>query len=155
MNWDNLYAVMLVILFFMLGFYGHDAAAEDWHESRDCMVKNMLMEARDQGLDGMTAVAQVTMNRVKSKRFPNTVCDVVYQRNQFSWTIMEDKMTPLNSNVELKLIHFAHLIAGEVLDGYSKDIVGGSLWYHRDDVKPYWAKEYTVVAQVGRHIFYN
>ena len=31
------------------------------------------------------AVAQVVLNRVKSPDFPDTVCGVVKQSNQFSW----------------------------------------------------------------------
>jgi spore germination cell wall hydrolase CwlJ-like protein len=39
--------------------------------------------------EGKLAVAQVTMNRANSSKFPSTVCDVVYQKTgstyQFSW----------------------------------------------------------------------
>ena len=42
-----------------------------------CMADNIYFEARNQGTAGWSAVASVTLNRVKDKRFPNTVCEVV------------------------------------------------------------------------------
>ena len=35
---------------------------------------------------GQYAVAEVTMNRKASRFYPKTVCEVVYQREAFSWT---------------------------------------------------------------------
>ena len=55
----------------------------------DCLAQNMYFEAGIESKAGKLAVAEVTMNRVKSSEFPNTVCEVVYQRTkytcQFSW----------------------------------------------------------------------
>jgi len=62
-----------------------------------CLAQNIYFEAGNQSLDGMAAVADVTLNRVKSSRYPDTICEVVKQglkhsngamkRNmcQFSW----------------------------------------------------------------------
>ena len=60
----------------------------------ECLAKNIYFEARNQSEYGKFAVANVTMNRVKDPRFPNTICDVVFQGPrvkkrvggcQFSW----------------------------------------------------------------------
>ena len=48
-------------------------------EEISCMADNIYFEARNQGTAGWSAVASVTLNRVKDKRFPNTVCEVVKQ----------------------------------------------------------------------------
>ena len=45
----------------------------------ECLALNIYHEARNQPTVGKLAVAQVTMNRVKDVRFPNTICGVVYQ----------------------------------------------------------------------------
>ena len=45
----------------------------------DCMASNIYFEASTQSRVGKIAVAQVTMNRVRSPEFPNSVCEVVYQ----------------------------------------------------------------------------
>ena len=44
-----------------------------------CLAKNMYYEARSQGLAGQLAVSLVVLNRVKDKRFPNTICEVIHQ----------------------------------------------------------------------------
>lgn len=152
---EILLRVVASLLLLFPSLYSIEADAETWGEARDCLVENMLMEARNQGTDGMAAVAQVTMNRVNSSKFPDTVCEVVWQPKQFSWTHQQDKMIPINPNVETGLYHYAYLIAGDVLDGYSMDLVGGAMWYHRDDIKPYWANSYHVTSHIGRHIFYT
>ena len=44
-----------------------------------CLADNVYFEARNQGTAGWSAVISVTLNRVKDKRFPNTICEVVKQ----------------------------------------------------------------------------
>ena len=50
-----------------------------------CGAQNVYHESRGEPDLGMVAVAQVVSNRIKSPRFPDTVCEVVYQHKQFSW----------------------------------------------------------------------
>jgi len=66
-------------------------------EELECMSKNIYFEAAMESTAGKLAVAQVTMNRVRSHHYPNTVCKVITQgrhykngfpvkdRCQFSW----------------------------------------------------------------------
>ena len=65
-----------------------------------CLAKNIYFEAGIEDGKGKFAVALATLNRVRHKKFPNTVCGVVYQgprmKNrpracQFSWAC--DKKT--------------------------------------------------------------
>ena len=46
---------------------------------RYCMAEAILFEAGNQPLAGKVAVGEVIMNRVRSSRYPNTVCDVIYE----------------------------------------------------------------------------
>ena len=51
-----------------------------------CLALNMYWEAKNQSMIGQLAVGQVVMNRVEDSRFPNTVCEVVYQgEHRPSW----------------------------------------------------------------------
>ena len=50
-----------------------------------CLAKNIYHEASVESRLGQYAVAQVTLNRVKSNQYPNTICDVVMDPWQFSW----------------------------------------------------------------------
>ena len=68
-------------------------SAEDKLKQLDCLTRNIYWEAASEPFEGKVAVAQVTLNRVESGKFANTVCGVVYQKNvfyekvvcQFSW----------------------------------------------------------------------
>src|SRR5210317_144981 len=51
-----------------------------------CLQQNIYFEARNQSINGQIAVAWVTLHRVDDPRYPNTICEVVWQRKQFSWT---------------------------------------------------------------------
>ena len=52
----------------------------------NCGAQNAYFESQGEPDLGMVAVSQVVINRVKDKRWPNTVCEVVWQNKQFSWT---------------------------------------------------------------------
>jgi len=49
----------------------------------DLMARVIEHEAGNECLEGRIAVANVILNRVNDKRFPNTVSGVIYQKNQF------------------------------------------------------------------------
>ena len=117
-----------------------------------CLAMNIYHEARGEEFEGQVAVAEVTMNRVASEKFPDTVCDVVWQKNQFSWTNdgRSDK-TP-----ETEAYREAVSIATEFVDGGSNLEVGhGALWYHTSAVSPFWADHYRLLGNIGNHYFYD
>ncbi|MEL6839917.1 MAG: cell wall hydrolase [Pseudomonadota bacterium] len=58
----------------------------------NCMARAMYFESNRSSRDGMIAVGSVVMNRVQSGDFPDTVCDVVSQRNQFAPGVMTKAM---------------------------------------------------------------
>jgi len=91
------------------------------------------------------------MNRVASKHFPNTVCEVVWQKKQFSWT--HDGKSDVPSE---KVLWFeVYNIAEKVYNGTISDITEGSTFYHADYVNPSWASKMDrKVVKIGRHIFY-
>ena len=60
-------------------------------KERDCLAANIYYEARGESVKAQKAVAHVTLNRVKSKQYPKTVCAVVLQNKQFSWTMQVPK----------------------------------------------------------------
>jgi spore germination cell wall hydrolase CwlJ-like protein len=121
-----------------------------------CLAKNIYFEAATEPLHGKIAVAQVTMNRVRSNRYPDTVCSVVYQRNprgcQFSWVCEGTKFIRDGEGWKQSL-----RIAEEVLLLKRKySILSASAkYYHADYVSPRWAEEKTLVAKIGRHMFYH
>ena len=126
----------------------------------ECLTKNIYYEAGTEPFEGKVAVAQVTINRSKSKHFPKDICAVVYERNivynklicQFSWYC--------ESHTKVRPIHAATYKESEavakkvLLEGFRLDIIKeDTLYYHADYVNPRWKKQR--VAQIGKHIFYK
>src|SRR5690554_1426460 len=54
--------------------------------SQECLALNLFFEVRDEPMGSWLAVAFVTINRVIDPRFPDTICEVVWEPKQFSWT---------------------------------------------------------------------
>jgi len=115
-----------------------------------CLAMNVYHEARDQSLAGQVAVAQVTMNRVASPDYPNTVCGVVNQHKQFSW--YWDGLSDVPQHEEAW--QRAQMVAKGVLAGSGHSDLENVMHYHALYVKPYWTKEMQMVATIGDHIFY-
>ena len=127
----------------------------------NCLAKNIYFEARDQKPKGQIAVALVTINRVKSKRFPNSICKVVEQANRkngklvlhkchFSWFCDGKSDTPKDKmSWDISL-----LIARAMLRNPMRDFLHGATHYHRIDVDPYWNKKMLKFSTIGDHIFY-
>lgn len=129
----------------------------------ECLAKNMYFEARSEPLKGILAVGLVTLNRVKDKRYKNTVCEVVWFRKKskktgkvtahFSWTLdgKPDKIYNKKKYEEIKL--YASALLSE--ESAIVDFTNGALLYHAKYVHPYWSKNLTKLAQIGTHIFYR
>lgn len=126
----------------------------------DCLAKNIYYEAGTEPFEGKVAVAQVTINRTKSGKFPKDICAVVYERNlvynnlicQFSWYC--------DSKAKVRPIHAATYKESEavakkvLLEGFKLDIIKEDvLYYHADYINPGWKR--IRVTKIGKHIFYK
>jgi spore germination cell wall hydrolase CwlJ-like protein len=121
-----------------------------------CLARNIYFESRGEPYLGKIAVAQVTMNRVNSSKFPASVCGVVHQKTnyngitvcQFSWVCEEARKirAPHLYDESLKIARRV------MIDGYRLPELKGSKFFHADYVDPGWNRP--VKARIGRHIFY-
>jgi spore germination cell wall hydrolase CwlJ-like protein len=116
-----------------------------------CLAMNVYWEARDQDLTGQIAVAQVTVNRAESRRYPDHVCDVVYDKHQFSWYWDGKSDTPRNAAAWA----LAQNVARAVANGYRLPELVEATHYHAVYVQPYWRTHFKVAAVIGDHIFYR
>lgn len=119
-----------------------------------CLALNVYFEARSEPIVAQFAVAQVTMNRVASDKYPDTVCDVVWQHKQFSWTHDGKSDKPK----EAKAWDTAQWVASAVLDDddNSLSVVPlDTLHYHAEYVNPHWTVYCERVGKIGIHIFYR
>ena len=124
------------------------------HEDLDffCLAKNIFHEASIEDELGMFAIAQVTLNRVRSANYPNTICGVVMQPSQFSWTNDEKRKWTHPTGPKWDL---SKKIARQVIkDGYRIPALQSAMFYHADYSSPAWSDPSAAIAQVGTHIFY-
>lgn len=121
-------------------------------EDRYCLAQNIYFEARGESTVAQSAVGWVTLNRVADSRFSNSICSVVWEDNQFSWTQDGKSDRPKDADAWAT----AQAIAGEVLQAYGvdRDPTEGATYFHADYVKPAWRKKYDRVVQIDGHIFY-
>ena len=180
-------ASVALIISLSVGYFNDVRAKEQALQRLDsnelyCMAQNIYHESGNQSKTGMIAVAHVTMNRVRDSRFPNTVCEVVFEgpireswktrndpdladedrifypiknRCQFSWYCdgKADVIPYPENNISWRK---AQDVALEVMafDRYS-GIVEGATHYHADYVNPDWNKTITLVTKIDNHIFYR
>lgn len=131
-------------------------ASDDLYHELECLAKNIYFESRDQPLIGKVAVGQVTLNRVKSDKFPNTICKVVEQKRtsrscQFSW-FCDGKSDKPTDEVQWKLARETAML---VHSNFMFDVTEGSLWYHADYIlRPRWTRKLREKVKINEHIFY-
>ena len=132
--------------------------AEMRDQQLDCLAKNIYYEAGYEPFEGKAAVAQVTINRANSGRFPGDICKVVYQKNvvydkvlcQFSWyCTASGGLKPKAPAVYRECQEVAKKV---LLEGFRLPSLKNAMYYHADYVNPGWQKR--KIAQIGRHIFY-
>lgn len=141
-------------------------------EEIDCLALNIYHEARGEILAGKVAVADVVLNRVKDKRYPDTICGVIYQSKLSSWWLEQGKEVPILNQCQFSWycdgVHDKPLnnkawqesknIAKNILiNGSYIGITEGATHYHASYVKPYWStsKNMKLTAKIGDHFFYK
>lgn len=152
-------AFILVVISIPIGTYQLVQYKTIQHDIK-CLTLNIFHEARSESKAGQQAVASVTLNRVASKHYPNTICDVVYQKrwdkirkrnvSQFSWTEF-DEPPKLKSKAWFR----AWKIAEEAYEKKDQKLLKGALFYHAKYIKPSWARKKKPIAKIGQHIFYK
>ncbi len=116
-----------------------------------CLRTALYFEARGESLQGQFAVAEVILNRVDNPAYPKSVCAVVKQGCQFSFTcdghsdVMRDRSA----------VERAGRIARIMLDGAPRALTMGATHFHTRQVNPSWSKRFPRTASIGAHLFYR
>lgn len=122
-----------------------------------CLSEAVYYEARSETRSGQKAVAEVVLNRVGSKHFPDTVCGVVYEGSerrtgcQFSFTC-DGSMTQAPKGRAWKR---SQDVAQLVLTGGVKPFTNRATHYHTTAVNPHWSGSLRMTRRVGSHVFYR
>lgn len=135
-----------------------------------CLALNVYYEARGSNFADQVGVADVVLNRVNDRRYPNTVCDVVQQGKkkaswkdpnvmvmvknacQFSWYCDGKADEPNNTDSWIN----AQTVAWRIMQFQEfRGITEGATHYHATYVEPNWAGSLQLVGTIGKHIFYR
>ena len=131
--------------------------ALDASRDLECLTQAAYYEARGEGRDGMRAVTQVVLNRVRHPAFPKSVCGVVFQGAgrrtgcQFSFTCDGS----MRGRVNRAAWNRAREVAASALSGSVFAPVGNATFFHTTAVAPGWRNAMVRVGQVGDHLFYR
>lgn len=118
-----------------------------------CLATAIFFEGRNQSVDGQMAIAEVILNRTADPQWPDTICGVVNQRKQFSFTHdgLSDDPTKY---IEPNAWKIAQIIANDAMAGLN--MIGlTSTYYHTTAVHPYWLHGLELDGQIGNHLFYS
>lgn len=128
---------------------------QTFNEEISCLAENIYYEAAKESYEGKLAVAQVTLNRLNSGKYANSICGVVKQKIngicQFSWYCMS-----VSHNRNKYEWEESEMIARKAM---TQDIVHltiatqNVMFYHNNQVNPGWRLKR--VTQIGNHIFYR
>jgi len=112
-----------------------------------CLAAALYFEARSEDIPHQLMVASTIMNRVESRRFPDTVCGVVKQKHQFSfyWDGVKEVIHEpeayersiywaqevLSKNISFhKGCHYAgHDVSRTWMDGMTREVHGYHAFY--------------------------
>ena len=122
------------------------------HKEIHCLAKNIYHEARGEGLAGMVGVAQITINRVDIQhRGKKTLCEVVHDPNQFSWTTNK-KGKVLDKSSWQQSLYIAQL----VILGIRIKEIDDSIYFYSNKIKPpKWTKHFPFNNQIGQHKYHS
>ena len=122
-----------------------------------CLSEAVYYEARSEPVSGQMAVAEVVLNRIKSKHYPNTICGVVYEGAerttgcQFSFTCDGSTMKePYGSSWKN-----SQNITRLILSGGIPPVTSGATHYHTVAVQPHWSETLKLIKTIGTHKFYK
>ena len=128
-----------------------------------CLAQAIYHEARGESREGQLAVANVIINRAMSKKYPSTICGVVFQnadkgRYKCQFTFACDGRSDMGRehNAWNRSIKMAEDAFYEFQRGERPGVVPNStLFYHTTAVAPNWSHTFNRVAAIGSHVFYS
>jgi spore germination cell wall hydrolase CwlJ-like protein len=128
-----------------------------------CLTANIFFEARGESIKGMKAVADITLNRTKHQAFPESICEVVKQKQQFSWVkgdkrskkVLSEDLRGFKAD-DLAAYQKAKSIATEALSEEYKSILPRNvISFHSVAITPHWANKMKKYSTIGSHVFYS
>lgn len=117
-----------------------------------CMAATVYGEARGEQELGQALVAQTIINRVNSKYYYNTACEVVQQRKQYAGY---GAAIPRTDKQWAKWVSISEVVIKVRAGGYALGTCGKATHFDMSTATPYWAGKLTLLCKVGGHVFYK
>jgi spore germination cell wall hydrolase CwlJ-like protein len=113
-----------------------------------CLAKNIYYEARGESILGRLAVVHVTLNRARV--FSKSICDIVYQAGQFTWT--RRRMPAPSGSSWSEALALAWIMTH--YRDHVPDLTQGAQYFH-SGTRPRDFARLEYVTQIGNHRFYR
>ena len=125
-------------------------------KSVTCLAQNLWFEARGSSVTDQLAVANVVLNRVADPRYPNDICEVIWQPYQFSWTNdgRSDQVrvaNPMDRQAWKQIV----ALSIAVVKGEADDPTQGATHFHASYVQPAWARSLQRIVRIDDHVYYR
>jgi spore germination cell wall hydrolase CwlJ-like protein len=114
-----------------------------------CLAQNLYFEARHEPYEGKEAVAATVFNRMSNPLYPSSICAVVYQYRQYSWTLDSSRWSIRPPKAFLAIASEFIVRREELRREWSVT------HFHRHDLRPDWSRTLIYVTQIGAHVFYR
>jgi hypothetical protein len=152
----------LVSAFVSKGYVPTGKKLELAADEKLCLTQAIYHEARGESESGQLAVANIIINRAMSKRYPSTICGVVFQnadkgkyRCQFTFACDGRSDFGTERAAWSRAARLADVAYAEFIQGERPGVLPNSaLFYHTKAVSPNWSSTFQRVATIGSHIFY-
>lgn len=114
-----------------------------------CLTDTIYHEARGESELGQIAVGLTTLNRVKDKRFPSSICGVIKQNKQYSWVRHNPPIKDKQKYKEIKRLAINLYINRSKY--YSKyPVLKYTYFFSRGK-----SKNLRLITKIGDHRFYG
>ncbi len=140
--------VFMVVLLLSILTLKNVKAEISYDDDMQCLTEALYYEARGEPTAGIIAVKKVILNRVKDNRWPSSICSVVHQPNQFSYTLTS--LATVDNKVYSRMNHIARLKHPDNSNFYE-----ATHYVNRSISNPIWLKNLTFIVTIGNHSFYR
>jgi hypothetical protein len=125
------------------------------HTDLECLALNIYYESRGESILGQELVAQVTMNRYRMKGYPMTICGVVKQKKQFSWTKdgLSDMPTDLKAYAAAQIMAISFMYLDKIVN--HEDAFKLTNFHSLDELPKSWEGHVTFIQKEMNHTFYT
>ena len=128
-------------------------------QEANCLKNALWYEAGNQGYAGVIAVASVIENRKNHPDYPSSYCEVIKQKGQFSFTMLNKpdvETLQFTNPMVVKAYSNVESTVQNIQNKQFEPVLHHSvLWYTTTSVRNYWTKTKVVAARIGQHVFYK